>query len=149
MGDGKKFLRTRAPFYMAGAALLLVFVVPEITKSGLEDVIPYDALGQEEARVLEEALSYTGPNDTGISLQDAVSERIKEEHSGGNVFDHRSTALEAAVEDLGGGAHRITLDFESRDGELFFDFNMNANDGVVTGNNNLSKDVVDLVYYYD
>lgn len=146
--EGKKFLKTRAPFYLAGVTILAVFIIPSMLATELEDIIP-DTLSPGEARILQNLFDYTGPNDTGISVYEAISDRITDQYSGGNVYDHRSTTLHTTVTDTGGDLYRIVLDFESHNGKLYFDMNMNVTDSSITGNNNLSKDVIDLVYYYD
>jgi len=38
----KKFVKKRAPIYLGVIALLIVFVVPELTKSNLENSFPND-----------------------------------------------------------------------------------------------------------
>ena len=146
--EAKKFLRKRAPFYIAGLTLLLVFVVPEITKGGLQDIIP-DTLSAEERVVLDHVLRYTGPNDTGLSMEDAITQKIKSAYPDGNVFDHRSTALDAAVMGTSTESYRVVLNFESYDRDFAFDWNVNVDTGQIQGNNDVSKDVVDLVNFYD
>ncbi len=146
--ETKKFLRKRAPFYIAGVTLLLVFVVPEITKGGLQDIIP-DTLGAEERVVLDHVLRYAGPNDAGLSMEDAITQRIKADYPDGNVFDHRATALDAAVTETGTDSYRVVLNFESYDRDFSFDWNVNMDSGQIQGNNDVSKDIVDLVDFYD
>lgn len=147
-GEGKKFLKKRAPFYLAGITLLLVFIVPGIMETNFDDIIP-DTLDPDESQTLQGLLEYTGPNDTGISIGEAISDRIKDDYPDGNVYEHRSTTLDVAVTDMGENVYHIILDFESYNGELYFDIEMDMTHDIVKGNNNLSKDIVDLVYYYD
>ncbi|MYB47176.1 MAG: hypothetical protein F4W68_00345 [Cenarchaeum sp. SB0661_bin_35] len=147
-GDGKKFLKTRAPFYLAGVTILAVFIIPNMLAVELRDIIP-ETLSPDEMEVLQSVFDYTGPNDTGINVYEAISERVVERYPDGNVYEHHSTILHAIVTNTGGGLYRVVLDFESQSDELYFDMNINVTDGEVTGNNNLSKDVIDLVYYYD
>lgn len=146
--ESKKFLKTRAPFYLAGVTILVVFIVPNILAAELKDIIP-ETQSPDESQVLQSLFDYTGPNDTGISVYEAISDRITKEYPDGNVYEHRSTTLRTIFTDAEGGLYRIVLDFESYNGELYFDMNMNITDGTITGNNNLSKDIIDLVYYYD
>lgn len=146
--EAKKFLRKRAPFYIAGLTILLVFVVPEITKGGLQDIIP-DTLSAEERVVLDRLLSYAGPNDSGLSVEGAITDKIKSAYPDGNVFDHRSTTLDAAVMGTDTDSYRVVLDFESYDRGFSFDWDMNMSTGQIRGNNDVSKDVADLVNFYD
>ena len=146
--ETKKFLRKRAPFYIAGLTLLLVFVVPEITKGGLQDIIP-DTLSAEERVVLDHVLRYAGPNDTGLSMEDAITQKIKSAYPDGNVFEHRSTTLDAVVMGTSTESYRVILNFESYDRGFAFDWDVNVDTGQIQGNNDVSKDVVDLVNFYD
>ena len=127
---------------------MLVFVVPEVTKSSLQDIIP-DTLDAEERTALDRVLSYTGPNDTGWSIKDVVSDKIEEEYPDGNVYDHRSTTLDVVVTDTGAGSYRVVLNFESSGRALVFDWDVNMQTGEIRGNNGVAKDMVDLVNFYD
>lgn len=142
-----KFLKKRAPFYMAGAALLIVFVVPEITKSGMDDVIPWDTLDAPDRGVLERVLGYTGPNDTGISIKEAVAKKIESRYPQGNVYDHPSTNVLVAVTPAGAGAYVVAMDFQSYDDDLSFVWEVDGE--TLRGSNDVSKDVVDLVNFFD
>ena len=146
--ETKKFLKKRAPFYIAGVTLLLVFVVPEITKSSLQDIIP-DTLNAEERMVLDRVLSYTGPNDTGWSIKDAVSEKIEKEYPDGNVYDHRSTTSDVTVVGTSADSYRVVLNFESSGRALVFDWDVNTQTGEIRGNNDVAKDTVDRVNFDD
>lgn len=145
MGRGRAFLVKRAPFYMAGMALFLVFVVPPILEKGLEDIIEYPP--GSEGEVLKQVLEYTGPNDTGINIIDAITTKIKAEYSSG-VYSHRSTNIEVAVLPTSTDTYRVTLEFESQGERLFYDWNVQS-DGNIRGNNDITKDAVDMVNFYD
>ena len=44
----KKFLKKRAPIYLGAIALIVVFVVPELTKGDLQSTFPEDLTEQEK-----------------------------------------------------------------------------------------------------
>lgn len=144
--ETKKFLRKRAPFYIAGLTILLVFVVPEITKGGLQDIIP-DTLSAEERVVLDRLLSYTGPNDSGPSMEGAITDKIKSAYPDGDVFKHRDTTLDVVVMGTGIESYRVMLNFESYDRDFSFDWDMDMSTGQIRGNNDVSKDMVDSVNF--
>lgn len=146
--DTGKFLKKRAPFYMAAGALLVVFVVPALTEKGLEDIIP-DTLEAQERIVLDYVLKYDGGDGSGINMLQAVTDKIKEDYPDGNVFGHRSTTLDATVSTISTDTYRIILDFKSYDNPLYFDWEVDMDMGTVRGGNNISKDVVDVVDFYD
>ena len=143
---GKEFLKKRAPFYLAGAAILIVLVVPGILEKSLEDVIPYPE--GEDRIVLDYILEYTGPNDTGLSMMDALSSKIESEFSGA-VYGHRATEVMVDVLATGTDTYRVTLDFQSQGGRLLYDWEVDMAGGQIRGNNDITKDAVDMVNFYD
>ncbi len=152
MKDPKKsgmrdFLTKRAPFYLAGITLLAVFVVPGLLEKDLRDTIP-DTLNAGDMDILERVLRYDGMDGSGINVEEAISDRIVTAFPDGNVFDHRSTAVRVEVMSTSIDEYRVMLDFESRGDGLSFDWSMDA-EGMVQGNNDLTKDVMDVVNFYD
>lgn len=148
MGDSARdFLTKRAPFYMAGAALLIVFVVPPLLEKDLYDILP--ELDESDQPMLEQILEYTGPNDTGISMFEAISDKIESEWSGSNVYDHHSTTVQVAVMPTSIDTYRVTLDFESQGDRLIYDWELDSATGTIRGNNDITKDAVDRVNFYD
>lgn len=145
MGRGKDFLMKRAPFYLAGAALFVVFVVPPLFDKGLEDIIPYPE--GPELEVLNQVLEHRGPNDTGIDMIDAISAKIESEYPS-DVYGHRSTTVEVAVVATSIDTYRVTLEFESNGERLFYDWDVDSS-GNIRGNNDVTKDAVDMVNFYD
>ena len=149
MGEkGRQFLARRAPFYLAGAALLVVLVVPGILEKDLYDIIP-DTLEEDERAILEYVLEYTGPNDTGMDMAEAVSSKIEAEWPGSNPYDHHSTRVMVAVMGTSIDAYRVTLDFESQGERLYYDWDVDTAAGIIRGNNDITKDAVDMVDFYD
>lgn len=149
MGErARDFLVKRAPFYLAGVALIIVFVVPPILEKDLEDVIPM-MQDERDQEILEYVLGYTGPNETGIDVAGAISAKIESEYPDGNAYDHRSTTVQVAVMPTSVDTYRVTLDFESQGERLYFDWDIDTAAGQVRGNNDITKDVIDVVDFYD
>lgn len=151
MGDFGKFLRKRAPFYIAGIAIMIIFVIPALTQKEFADTINDAAtdMSAQERIVLEYILDYTGGDDSGINLRDAASDIITEDYPDDNVFAHRSTTLHVAVMPISIDVYRAIMDFESHNGQHYFDWEVNMDTGTIKGNNNISKDALDVVNFYD
>ena len=149
MGErGRDFLIKRAPFYLAGAALLIVFVVPPMLEEDLEDIMP-SMQEEREEEILRQVLGYTGPNDTGIDIMDAISSKIESTYPDADVYGHRSTTLQVGVMATSMDTYRVTLEFESRGDRLYYDWEVNVAEGGIIGNNDISKDALDMVNFYD
>lgn len=144
----KKFAKKRAPIYLAVAAIVVVFIVPELTKGTLESHLPEDLAGGER-QVLDALMNYRGPDGQGLSVMEALSEKISEDYPGENVFDNKKTAVDVAVVDAGPGLDRILLNFTSAKGQTEYSWDVDAATGEVAGNNSASKHIVDLVDFYD
>ena len=152
MGDHKesetrKFLKKRAPFYLAGITILAVFVVPGMLEKNLTDMIP-DTLSVEEREVLNRMLQYDGGDGSGIDMKDALTDKIKLSYADENIFEHGTTAMHVEVLNTSIDTYRILLEFEARGELLSFDWSLDQM-GVIQGNNDLSKDIVDSVNFYD
>lgn len=149
MGErARDFLVKRAPFYLAGVALIIVFVVPPMLEKDLEDVVPV-MQDERDQEILEWVLGYTGPNDTGMDVAGAISAKIESEYPDGSAYDHRSTTVQVAVMPTSVDTYRVTLDFESQGNRLYFDWGVDTAAGQVRGNNDITKDVIDVVDFYD
>ena len=147
MGEkGRDFLVKRAPFYLAGAALLAVFVIPAMLEKDIMDMIP-ETLTEDERHILDRILEYTGPNDTGMDVAEAISAKIESEWPG--AYDHRSTTLGVAIMATSMDTYRVTLDFESQGGRLLYDWKVDMAGGQIRGNNDITKDAMDMVDFYD
>lgn len=144
----KKFAKKRAPIYLAVAALVVVFVVPELTKSDLQSHFPED-LAPEERQVLDTLMSYKGPDREGLSLMEALSEKIGEEYPDEKIYDNKRTAVDIQIIKAENGTHRVLLDFESHKGKLDYSWDVDTDTGDVKGNNPKSKHIVDVVYFFD
>ncbi len=143
-----KFAKKRAPIYLAVAALIVVFVVPELTKKDLQSYFP-EELTIMEKQVLDTLMSYDGGDGTGLNVMEAVSDKINEEYPGENIYDNKKTSIDIRVIEWDDNTHLVLLDFKSYRGEAHYSWDVNINTGDVTGNNSKAKHVIDLVEFYD
>ena len=145
--DFKAFLRKRAPIYLGLIALFVVFVIPEFTKGDLESSLP--ELTAEKQQVVDLLMQYNGPNQSGLSVMEAISNKINEEYPDENIYDNKKTNVELIVTELELEQYQIVLMFESHKGILNYDWNVNSNSGKITSNNSASKHIIDTVNFYD
>lgn len=145
--DFRAFLKKRAPIYLAIIAMFVIFAIPELTKGDLQSSFP--ELTSEEKQVLDMLMKYNGPNDSGLTVMDAISGKISEEYPNEKIYDHRKTVVDLAVLKLNDEEYNIVLNFESYKGELNYDWNVDKSSGKITSNNQDSKHIIDLVDFYD
>ena len=74
--DFKAFLKKRAPIYLGIIAILVIFVIPELTKNDLQSSFP-DNLTDEQKQIVEILMSYNGPNEKGLTIMNAITEQKK------------------------------------------------------------------------
>ncbi len=141
------FLRKRAPIYLGLLALLAVFVVPELTKGDLESSLP--ELSESEQSVVDVLMTYDGPNDTGLTVLQALELNIEEEYPNERIYVNKDTKINLNVKSLTDTAYRIQLDFESHKGVIQYDWNVTPETREISGNNPKSKYIIELVDYYD
>lgn len=148
----KAFLKKRAPIYLGLLALFLVFVIPELTKGSLEDALPELEAG--DARVVDMLMSYSGPDGSGFSMGEAISDRITEEF-GDKIYGHKDTAVTVAVSAAGGEAaaekeaYDVEFEIDTHKGQLHYTWTVDADSGTVTSDDPSSRHVVDIVNFYD
>ena len=85
--DFKAFLRKRAPIYLGIMGLFMLFVVPDLMKGDLESSFP--ELTSEEQQVMDILMKYDGPNDSGLTVIDAISMKISEEYPDEKIYDNK------------------------------------------------------------
>ena len=145
--DFKSFLKKRAPIYLALIAMFFVFVVPEYTKGTLEKSFP--EFSAEEQQVVDILMKYDGPNDSGLTVKEALENKISEEYPKEKIFDHKRTTVDLTVTNLNSEEYQIIFDFKSHKGEMNYDWNVNVISEKISSNNSESKHIIDLVNYYD
>jgi len=145
--DFKAFLRKRAPIYLGIIGLFIIFIVPDLTKSDLESSFP--ELSSEEQQAVDILMGYNGPNESGLTVMDAISNKISEEYSDEKIYDNKKTNVELVVSSLDSEEYQIVLNFDSHKEDFQYDWNVNMNSEEITSNNPESKHIIDVVDFYD
>ncbi|NND85794.1 MAG: hypothetical protein HKM23_00375 [Nitrosopumilus sp.] len=145
--DFKSFLKKRAPIYLAILALFVVFVIPELTKSSLESSFP--ELTVEQQKPVDVLMKYSGPNETGLTVLEAISNKIEDEYPDEKIFDNKKTTVELIVSSVKSEKYQVILNFKSYKGEMNFDWTVDINSNKITSNNSESKHIINLVNFYD
>jgi len=145
--DFKAFLRKRAPIYLGIMGLFILFVVPDLMKGDLESSFP--ELSSEEQQVVDILMRYNGPNESGLTVMDAISMKISEEYPDEKIYDNKKTNVELTVSSVGSEEYQVVLNFESHKGEMNYNWNVDIDSGKITSNNQESKYIIDLVDFYD
>ena len=145
--DFKAFLRKRAPIYLGIMGLFMLFVVPDLMKGDLESSFP--ELTSEEQQVMDILMKYDGPNDSGLTVMDAISMKISEEYPDEKIYDNKKTKVELTVSNIDSEEYQVVLNFKSHKGEMNYDWNIDMSSEKITSNNQESKYIIDLVDFYD
>ena len=145
--DFKAFLKKRAPIYLALIAMLVVFVIPEYTKGTLEKSFP--EFSAEEQQVIDILMKYDGPNNDGLTVLEALENKIDEEYPDEKIFDHRKTTVDVIITNVDSEEYKVNFNFKSHKGEMNYDWNVNIISEEISSNNSESKYIIDLVKYYD
>ncbi len=143
----RSFLKKRAPLYLAVVAIVVVFVIPELTKGTLENSLP--ELPAAEQEIVNILMEYDGPNKVGLTVMDAISIKIDEEYLNEKIYDNKRTQIELVVTDVSAEEYQIVLNFKSHKGEMNYDWNVNTNSEEIISNNQESKHIINLVDFYD
>jgi hypothetical protein len=145
--DFKSFLKKRAPIYLALIAMFVVFVVPEYTKGTLEKSFP--ELSDKNQQVVDILMKYDGPNDAGLTVKEALENKISEKYPQEKIFDHKKTTVDLTITNVNSEEHQVVLNFKSYKGEMNYDWNVNVISEEISSNNSESKYIIELVNYYD
>ena len=143
----KAFLRKRAPFYLAGIALIVISAYGVLTEKNLEGFFP--EFTSEEEQIVDILMKYDGPNESGLTVMQAIENKIKEEYPDEKVFDNKKTKVELNILKINSDEYRIILNFQSHKGAINYDWNVNANSEKIISNNPESKYIINLVDFYD
>ena len=145
--DFKSFLKKRAPIYLALIAMFVVFVIPEYTKGTLEKSFP--ELSNENQQVVDILMKYDGPNNSGLTVKEALENKINEEYPQEKIFDHKKTTVDLTIININSEERQVVLNFKSYKGEINYDWNVNVISEEISSNNSESKYIIELVNYYD
>ena len=144
----KKFVKKRAPIYLGIIALFIVFIVPMLTQSELEDTFPED-FTEKEKQILDTLMYYKGTNGKGLSVIEAIDNKIKEEYPDEQIYDNKKTSVGITITEIDSQVYQILFNFESHKGEINYSWNVNPNTVDISGNDSPSKHIIDLVEFYD
>ena len=144
----KKFVKKRAPIYLGIIALFIVFVVPMLTQSSLKDTFP-DDFTDEEKQILDMLMNYKGSDNEGLSVMDAIDNKIKEKYSEGQVYDNKKTTVDINIIELDSQMYQVIFNFESYEGKINYTWNVDIASENIMGNDSPSKHIIDLVEFYD
>ena len=144
--DFKSFLKKRAPIYLALIAMLVVFVIPEMTKGTLEKSFP--EFSDEDQQIVDILMKYNGPNDDGLTVMEALENKISEKYHNEKIFDHKKTVVDLTVTNVNFEEYQVNFNFKSHKGETNYDWNVNAESEEITSNNSEGKHVIELVNDY-
>ncbi len=145
--DFKAFLRKRAPIYLGIMGLFMLFVIPDLMKGDLESSFP--EFTSEEQQVIDILMKYDGPNDSGLTVMDAISMKISEEYSDEKIYDNKKTKVGLTISNIDSEEYQVILNFKSHKGEMNYDWNVNMSSEKIISNNQESKYIIDLVDFYD
>ncbi|MCH7967120.1 MAG: hypothetical protein IIB02_06865 [Thaumarchaeota archaeon] len=145
--DFKAFLKKRAPIYLGIIGLFILFVIPDLMKGDLESSFP--ELSSEEQQVVDILMGYDGPNESGLTVMDAIEMKIDEKYSDKKIYDNKKTKVELTVSSTGSEEYQVVLNFKSHKGEMNYDWNVDMSSGKIISNNQESKYIIDLVDFYD
>lgn len=145
--DFKAFLKKRAPIYLGLIGLFIIFAVPELTKGDLESSLP--ELSSEDQQVVDILMGYNGPNEAGLTVMEALSNKIAEEYPDERIYDNKKTSVTLTISKINSEKYRIMFDFASHKGEMNYDWDVNINSNEIDANNPNSKHILDLVDFYD
>ena len=144
----KKFIKKRAPIYLAVTAMVIIFIVPELTKGDLKSSFP-ETLTEEEKLVVNTLMAYDGPNEEGLSIMDAISNEISEEYPNEKIFDNKKTKVSVTVSNVENENYQVVFNFESYKGDFHYNWNINMQTEDIIGNDKESKYIINLVDFYD
>jgi plastocyanin domain-containing protein len=94
-------------------------------------------------------MKYDGPNDSGLTVMDAISMKISEEYPKEKIYDNKKTKVELTVSNIDSEEYQVVLNFKSHKGEMNYDWNVDMSSEKIISNNQESKYIIDLVDFYD
>lgn len=143
----KAFLKKRAPLYLAGIALIAISANGILTEKHLDDFLI--DFSEEEQIVVDILMQYNGPNESGFNVKNGIEDKIKDEYPDEKIFDNRNTRVKLDVTEINLEEYQVILNFKGHKGEIIFDWNVNIDSKEIESNNTISKNIINLVDFYD
>jgi len=106
-------------------------------------------LSVEDQQAVDILMKYNGPDNDGLTVLEALENRISEEYPDEKIYDNKKTTVDLTVTNLNSEEYQITFNFESYKGEMNYDWKVNVNSEEISSNNSEAKYIIDLVKYYD
>ena len=149
--DFKEFLKKRAPIYLGLIGLFIIFVVPELTQSNLQNSLPRD-FSPEEQKTIDILFEYDGDNNKGLKLFDAISNKINSEYPDEKIYDHKETQIQLFVknsESTPESFSEIHLIFTTYKENIEYIWYVNSSTEEIRPANLEAKNILGIVDYYD
>ena len=143
----KAFLKKRAPLYLAGIALIVISANGVLSEKHLDSYL--SDLSAEDQVVVDILMQYNGPNESGFNVKNGIEDKIKGEYSDEKIFDNRNTRVKLNVTEINLEEYQVILNFKGHKGEIIFDWNVNIDSKEIESNNIISKNIINLVDFYD
>ncbi|MBC8251740.1 MAG: hypothetical protein H8E89_09160 [Candidatus Nitrosopelagicus sp.] len=147
------FLKKRAPIYLGLIGLFLLFVYPALTEKDLNSILDYSFEGNEKIAV-DMVRTYSGPNDSGITILEVIEEKINEKHEGQKIFNDEETWAEFIVENIenrnDGFTHEVVFVFNAENNQsMMYSWYVNVENGEIFPIDDTSKSIQQTVDYSD
>ena len=94
-------------------------------------------------------MKYNGPNNDGLTVWQALENKIDEEYPDEKIFDHKKATVDLTVTNGNSEEYQVIFNFKSHKGEMNYDWKINVISEEITSNNSEAKHIIDLVNYYD
>ena len=82
-------------------------------------------------------------------VKNGIEDKIKDEYPDEKIFDNRNTRVELDVTEINLEEYQVILNFKGHKGEIIFDWNVNIDSKKIESNNPISKNIINLVDFYD
>ena len=144
------FLKKRAPVYLGIIGLFMIFAYPALTEKNLESLLVDESFEGNERIAVEMVKLYKGSNDTGISVLEAIEEKINDKYPDEKIFNDEDTWAEFIVEKINEKVYQVVFVFNvENDQSLRYEWNANIESGEIEPRDSPSKTITHLVDYYD
>jgi len=147
------FLKKRAPIYLGLLGLFFLFAYPALTEKNLNSLLD-DSFEGDEKIAVDIVKSYSGPNDTGITILQVIEEKINEKHADQKIFDDEDTRAEFIVETVenqnDGYSYEVIFVFNAENNQsMMYGWYVNVENGEISPIDTSSKNIQQTVDYFD
>ena len=126
------FLKKRAPVYLGIIGLFMIFAYPALTEKNLGSLLVDESFEGNEKIAVEMVKFYKGSNDTGISVLEAIEEKINDKYPDQKIFNDEDTWAEFVVEEINEKVYQIVFVFNvENDQSLRYEWYANIESGEI------------------